>query len=100
MPVIDQLSEEYEGEVQFISVAWKGSLEATADRAGELLTSGNVTWGLDDSGEFFSTWGIGGQPWTVLITGDDIEYQRWPGVLGEDELRSRIDSLVEASAGV
>ena len=99
MPVIDQLAAEYEGEVKFISVAWNGTLEATRERAGQLLTSGLVTWGLDDTGDFFEAWGVPYQPVSVLVTGDDIEFDRWPGVLGEELLREKIDALVEASAG-
>jgi hypothetical protein len=99
LPVVDEIAKEYEGEVRFISVAWKGSLDETRERAGQLLTSGLVTWGLDDTGDFFSAWGVPYQPETVLLTGDDIEFDRWPGVLGEEELRSRIDALVQASAG-
>jgi hypothetical protein len=99
LPVVDQLATEYTGQVRFLSVAWKGTLDATRERAGELLTSGEVTWGLDETTEFFAAYGVPYQPHTVLITGDDIIYDEWPGVLGEDELRSRIDALIEASAG-
>lgn len=99
MPLVDQLAEEYAGRVRFLSVAWKGSLEDTRERANQLLTSGEVSWGLDDSGEFFSTWGVPYQPYTVLLTGDDIVVDEWPGVLAEVELRSRVEALIAASAG-
>ena len=99
MPLVDQLAEEYAGRVRFLSVAWKGSLEDTRERANQLLTSGEVSWGLDESGEFFSTWGVPYQPHTVLVTGDDIVYDQWPGVLNEAELRGRIEALISASAG-
>lgn len=99
MPVVDQLATEYAGQVRFLTVAWKGSLEDTREQANRLLTSGEVTWGLDESGDFFSAYGIPYQPHTVLITGDDVIFDEWPGVLGESALRSKIDALIEASAG-
>lgn len=99
MPVVDQLATEYAGQVRFLTVAWKGSLADTREEANRLLTSGEVTWGLDESEEFFAAYGVPYQPHTVLITGDDVIYEEWPGVLGEAELRARIDALIEASAG-
>ena len=85
--------------MRFLTVAWKGSLSDTREQAGRLLTSGETTWGLDESGDFFAAYGVPYQPHTVLITGDDIIFDEWPGALGEAEMRSRIESLIEASAG-
>ncbi len=99
LPVVDQLATEYAGQVRFLSVAWKGTLDATREQAGRLLPSGEVTWGLDETNEFFEAYGVPYQPHTVLITGDDIIFDEWPGVLGETELRARIDALIAASAG-
>ncbi len=99
MPVVDQVAPDYEGRVRFLSVAWKASEEATRARAEDLLRSGQVSWGLDGSGEFFQAWGVPYQPETVLITGDDVIVQRWPGAVGEDQIRARLDALIEASNG-
>ncbi len=99
MPVVDQLAAEYSDRVRFLSVAWKGTLEDTRALANELLTSGDVTWGLDEDASFFSAYGVPYQPNTVLITGDDIIFDQWPGALSEEELRRRIEALITASAG-
>lgn len=85
--------------MRFLTVAWRSSLEETREQAERLLASGVPTWGLDESGDFFAAYGVPYQPETVLITGDDVIAQRWPGALGENELRDRIDALIEASNG-
>lgn len=99
MPVVDQLAQEFAGQVRFVSVAWSSTLERTAEQAAALIPSGEVSWGLDEGAEVFGAYGVPYQPETVLITGDDVIYDRWAGVLGEDELRNRIQSLIAASAG-
>jgi thiol-disulfide isomerase/thioredoxin len=99
LPVIDRVAGDYEGRVRFASVAWKGTLTATADAAVELLPSGRVSWALDDSGDFFAAWAVPYQPETVLLTPGDRQFRRWPGAVGEEELRARLDALLEVSAG-
>ncbi|HUO46109.1 MAG TPA: hypothetical protein VM470_04695 [Acidimicrobiia bacterium] len=94
MPVIDQLAAEYGQEVAFVAPAWKGTAEATAARAAELLPSGSVMWGLDASEEIFALYGIPYQPATVLISADGEAVDRWSGARGEEEMRAAIESLI------
>ncbi len=82
----------------FLAVAWKGSMEDTASRAAQLLTSGNVRWGLDAEEAIFSAYGVPYQPVSYLITHDGIVKTSWAGAVGEAELRAELDALV-ATAG-
>jgi len=79
-------------------VAWKGSMADTASRAAQLLTSGNVLWGLDAEEAVFSAYGVPYQPVSVLITHDGIVKTSWAGAVGEADLRAELDALV-ATAG-
>jgi len=94
LPVVDQLAAEYQDRVDFIAAAWKGTPEATAAQAASLMPSGSIMWGLDADEVIFSAYGIPYQPWTVLIA-DGVEVTRWPGALGETEIRAQLDSLLD-----
>ena len=94
MPVIDQIAKDYADKVDFVAPAWKGSLEATSQRAAELLPSGLVQWGLDSDEVVFGLYGVPYQPVTVLIAHDDTVLDSWPGVLSEEEIRAALDELV------
>ena len=80
----------------FVAPAWKGTLEATATRAAELLPSGQVLWGLDESEEIFALYGVPYQPATVLITSDGSIFERWSGAREEGEMREAIEALLAA----
>lgn len=73
-------------------------MEDTASRAAQLLTSGNVLWGLDAEEAIFSAYGVPYQPVSVLITHDGIVKTSWAGAVGEADLRAELDALV-ATAG-
>lgn len=92
MPVVDQLAVEYEDEIAFIALAWRGSLEKTTERARELLSSGGVRWGLDADEVVFGAYGVPYQPVTVMIVNGTIVDQ-WSGALGEAALREKLDTL-------
>ena len=94
MPVIDQIARDYSDQVDFVAPAWKGSFEATEQRAAELLPSGLVMWGLDPDEVIFGLYGVPYQPVTVLIAHDDTVVEAWPGVRSEDEIRAALDDLV------
>jgi hypothetical protein len=94
LPVIDQLAEEYGDQVAFLAVAWKGTQAATAERAGELLPSGVVRWGLDETEDVFSLYSIPYQPASVLITRGKTIFERWPGARSESEMRNAIEGLI------
>lgn len=98
MPVVDKVAADYADRVEFVAVAWKGSMEATAERAARLMPSGKIRWGLDQPEEIFGLYGIPYQPWTVLITGSDIEVERWPGARSEVEIRQALDDLIALGA--
>ena len=95
---MDKLAAEYSDRVEFVAVAWNSTFDKTADRAAELMPSGAVQWGLDESAQVFGLYGIPYQPWTVLITGSDVEVTRWPGARAEDELRQELDALIALGA--
>jgi hypothetical protein len=98
LPVIDKLAAEYSDRVEFIAVAWKSSFDATADRAADLLPSGAVRWGLDEREQIFSLYGMSYQPNSVLITGTDVEVERWFGARSEAEMRQALDDLIALGA--
>ena len=98
MPVVDKLAAEYSDRVEFVAVAWQSTLDKTAARAAELMPSGAIQWGLDEQQAVFATYGIGSQPWTVLISGSDVEVQRWPGARSEGEIRQALDDLIALGA--
>jgi hypothetical protein len=95
LPVVAEISTDYQDEVTFLAVAGRGELDATTERAAELFGE-RLLWGLDDS--VWDLYGVTGQPMTLLITGDDRVVQRWPGLLDETEIRDNLDRLV-ATAG-
>ena len=92
MPVIDRVSNDYADEITFLAVAWNSSFAKTESRAKELLTSGNVLWGLDEKAEIFNLYGVRYQPVSVLIANGKI-IQVWRGSAGEGALRSALDNL-------
>ncbi len=94
MPVVDEISKDYADEVDFVAVAWKGTMSATAARAEELLPSGNFKWGLDAEEEIFAAYGVPYQPVTALITADKVIIGGWPGVQSEEFIRSALDDLI------
>ena len=98
MPVVDKLAAEYSDRVEFLAVAWNSTFDKTAERAAQLMPSGTIHWGLDEAAEVFSLYGIPYQPWTVLITGSDVEVTRWPGARAEAELRQELDALIALGA--
>lgn len=98
MPVVDSLAAEYADRVDFVAPAWKSSLEATRDRANELLQSGQIMWGLDEQEEIFSAYGVPYQPVSVLIAGDQTVVEAWDGLRPEDDIRAALDNLIELSS--
>ncbi len=94
MPVVDAIAPDYEGEITFVAIAGRSTLDKTTPAAGELLS--NLPWGLDDS--IWELYGIPGQPASVLITGNDIVVDGWFGALPEDEIRAALDQLVAYGA--
>ncbi len=94
MPVVDEISGDYAGEVSFLAVAWKGSLEDTADVAADLMPSGRIKWGLDAEEAIFAAYGVPYQPVTVMIGADKTIVDAWPGALSEDEIRAKLDALL------
>ena len=94
MPVINKLAAEYSDRIDFVAPAWKSDFEATSQRAAELLTSGSVMWGLDESQGIFELYGVPYQPVTVLIAHDDTVVEAWPGIRSEADIRQALESLI------
>lgn len=74
-----------------MAAAWKGTPEATAERAAELMPTGNIAWGLDAEEEVFAAFGVPYQPVTVLIDEHMRVVAQWPGALEEAEIRAAIE---------
>ncbi len=77
-------------------MAWKGTFEATSERAAELIPSGVIRWGLDTEEEVFALYRAPYQPHTVLITSGKQILKSWAGVMSEEDLRARIEELLAA----
>lgn len=97
MPVVDALAAEYGDRIDFVAPAWKSSLEATTERAGEWFSSGRIMWGLDEDEDIFAKYGVPYQPVTVLIASDRTVVEVWPGMRSESEIRQAIERLLEIS---
>lgn len=81
----------------FVAPAWKGTFEATAQRAAELMPSGQIAWGLDEDESIFAAYGIPYQPATVLVNVDGTRAGGWLGARSEDEMRRAIEDLLTAA---
>ena len=90
MPVVDRVARDYLDDVRFIAVAGRSDLSSTTARAEELFQF--LDWGLDDS--IWELYNVPYQPYSVLITGDDIVMIEWFGAVSEEELRQELDRLV------
>lgn len=90
MPVIDRVAADYEDRIRFIAVAGNNtSLDAGRQRAGELFS--RLDWGLDES--LWELYGVPYQPYSVLITGNDVILKEWFGAVDEETLRAELDEL-------
>jgi hypothetical protein len=92
LPVIDSVSSDYADVITFVAIGWNASFAKTEARAKELLTSGNVMWGLDEEAEIFKLYGVPYQPVSVLVANGKI-IQAWRGAVGEEALRAALDNL-------
>ena len=97
LPAIDEISKDYADRVAFVAPAWQGTLAATSQRASELLTSGNVVWGLDADEQVFRAYGVPYQPVTVLIGADKTVVEVWAGAKSDTEVRASLDNLLAVS---
>ena len=95
MPVVAQVANDYEDQVEFVAVAGRSDFDSTANRAAELFGD-ELLWGLDDG--IWDQYGVSYQPVTFLITGNDIIVDGWPGILDEATMRERLDALVALGA--
>jgi hypothetical protein len=94
LPVVDKLAAEYADQVDFVAPAWRGTFEATRQKARELFRSGEVMWGLDEAEEIFQIYGVPYQPVTVLIASDETVVEAWPGLRGEEDIRASLENLI------
>ena len=92
MPVLGAVAADYQGEVVFVAVAGRSTLEASAPRVGEWFSPDRMLWGYDEG--LWGLFGILGQPTTVLITGADRIVGGWAGPRWADEIRAELDGLI------
>ncbi len=91
MPVVDSIATDYSDDVTFLAVAGRASLDATTPVAEQLLTSGSVSWGLDEA--IWEAYEVFGQPVTFLISADDYVVGQWFGQRSESDIREALDHL-------
>lgn len=77
-----------------VAPAWKSSLESTARVAEQLLPSGRVLWGLDETEEIFSAYGVGAQPAGAVVSAGGELLDSWPGARDSQAIREILDSLL------
>lgn len=97
MPVVEQLAQEFGDQVTFVAPAWKASFDRTLAKAVELMPSNTIQWGLDANEEVFDLFGVTYQPAGLMIV-DGVIIDQWPGALGEDDLRERVEYLASFSS--
>jgi hypothetical protein len=93
---VDSVAPDYADEVTFLAIAWKSSFDRAQAVADELLTSGTFRWGIDETELIFASYLLSSQPWTVLISADGVEVERWPGGRPAGEIRASIERLLES----
>lgn len=86
------MATDYQGDMEFVAIAWKSELERARERASELF-SDNIEWGIDES--VFTLYGVRGQPASVIVI-DGVVVDAWFGAIGADALRLRIDDALGA----
>ncbi|MGI9611156.1 MAG: TlpA family protein disulfide reductase [Acidimicrobiia bacterium] len=94
MPVVDEVAKDYKDKVRFLAVAGRSDLDRTSERADQLFE--HLDWVLAD--DIWDLFGVPYQPVTILISGGDVVFDTWPGARGEDEIRQRLDAMLEALA--
>jgi thiol-disulfide isomerase/thioredoxin len=94
LPVVDRISMDYAGRIDFVAPAWKSGEEAAIAAAAELFPSGNFLWGLDPEEVIFELYGVPYQPVTVLIGSDRTVVEAWAGVRAEEDIRAAVDNLL------
>jgi len=79
--------------VTFLAVAGNNSDPGrTRERVGVWFSPDRILWGLDES--IWPLYGVPYQPFTVLISSDDVIIDFWFGALSEEQIRARLDALV------
>jgi thiol-disulfide isomerase/thioredoxin len=94
LPVVDEISARYAGQVEFIAPAWRSDPGYAEQGAAELFDSGVIRWGLDDEERIFSLYGVSYQPVTILIAADRTVYDQWAGVRDLEEIEQAIEGLI------
>lgn len=92
MPLLNDISADYEGQVTFVAVAGRSSPGSSASYANAVLGE-QMLWGYDD--DLWGLYAVRGQPTTFLITADNKVYQGPLYRLGdESDIRAAIDELI------
>ncbi len=69
-------------------------MEDSAEVAEGLMPSGRVLWGLDETKEVFSAYGVGGQPAGAIIGADGSLVSTWSGVRDPEAVREVLDTVL------
>lgn len=95
MPVVDAVASDYQGEVAFVAVAGRSTLEASRAVAPTLFDESRIFWGYDDS--IWSLFGVRGQPVTLVIDRGGTVVDQWFGMRSEGEIRSLLDDVLASA---
>ena len=90
--MINAVALDYLDDITFVAVAQNSSESASRARVGPWFSPDRLLWGYDD--DIAASFGLRGQPISVLITGDDRVVDTWFGRLPEDEIRQRLEPLL------
>lgn len=96
MPVLERISEDYEGEITFLAIGARGDAGATAEKAAEWIPSGRVLWAFDEPERLWGVFGARGTPTSVVLSSEQVMLGGWAGEIGEAGLRDAFDRLVAA----
>lgn len=93
MPLIDQMSADFEGRAAVVTVARQSTLPEIETDVIEYFPSGATRWVSDEDGSLSDVFRIPGVPVTILVVGG-VEADRWLGQTDVIKIRDRLDSVL------
>lgn len=93
MPLIDQLSADFEEHVAVVSVARQSMSKDVESDVIKYFPSGATRWVSDEDSSLSDVFRIPGVPVTILVVGG-VEADRWLGLTDVTDIRSRLDSIL------
>lgn len=94
MPLIDEMSADYEGRVTVIAVARLSALHDIETDVIEYLPSGSTRWMSDEDSAISEAFRIPGNPVSILVVGG-VETNRWLGMADVADISTRLDEVLD-----